>query len=472
MNDVTNRVQETERGIREEKRRVQKKRTKVSVVLASIVTLAIVVGFVTNGFSYFYYSWLEWRQLEDEEMLTYLKNGVGERLNIESEHNGIKITFKTAVSDDYQTLIFYDIEAADDKKYAISQFDGMSVENDYEIFNMNTNYMYSPTKLQSIDKGENVFSGVLSLSPLVKESGIINLKLSKLLEVIEDPDNKEGTMIDTFQENRLIDGEWSFTIPVTKEASIEYELSNEMELDGFPIIMEKITFAPTTTLLQYRVNTSFQESKKQIHDVHIKKLERGNKEAINQNYYAMHDEDSSYVKSFDQLYFERSKEFTIHFSSINYSVEDPVSFNLNLEEKFPQTFHYLGNPITIEKVTIDQPTKIMVTDAPPQDREYESLQFDLTREQAENQIDMGFYGSHGVWVDREGNEIDPSDYNYFNASDELPRYYQTNYEIELFKKYSDGEIIPNKLQINGYNTTKYLDEVVNIQFEEGGIQKK
>ncbi|KAA0546974.1 DUF4179 domain-containing protein [Bacillus sp. BGMRC 2118] len=466
MNRVTDRIQVTERENLEEKKRLEKKRTIISIVSVSVVMMTLLVGFLTNSFSNFYYSWLEWRELEDEVMLTYLKNGTGKELNLESEYNGIKITIKTAIADDYQTLIYYDIETSseENKKYAISKFDGLMVENEFEVLNHNANYVsHTPTEALPIDKGDNVFSGTISLSPLAKDSGTINLKLTKLLEVIEET-GKESTMLATFRDSRTIDGEWSFDIPVTKQDSVEYEIGKEVAIDGLPITIEKVTFAPTTTLLHYQVNSM--QTKKQIQDIYINSIERGKQVSRNQNYYGSHYENNSYIKIFSPLYFEESKKVKITFSSIHYYIEDFESFALDLDRKFPQTFQYNGNPITVEKVTIGKPTKIVVTDTPPQNRGYESLQFGFTSDQENYQIMMGYIGHGAVLIDREGKVYDPAEYNYFDATNEPPRYYETNYEIELNKEFSDEEIIPKRLEILGYNTTKYLDEVVSIELKK------
>jgi DNA-directed RNA polymerase specialized sigma24 family protein len=466
MDNLTKRVKEAEQ--REEK--VKKKRTQISGVLASILTIAIFVGFVTHGFSYLYYSWLDWNQLEDEEMLTYLKSGLGEPLNIESESNGIKVKIKTAIADEFRTLIYYEVEDTNEenRKYTINLYEGLTVENEQDVLNLQAEPLsYFPMEEQTVEKKDkNVFSGKLSLLPISEESGTIKLKVSKLLQVLEDPSNPKDSLYKTYTSNNMefIHGEWSFEIPVTKQASIEHELNKEIEIDGIPIEIDRIAFAPTATMLQYRFN-GMDQGNKHIQEINIASLERGKQISQTHNFYSMNSHNGSYQKSFETLYFEKSKEVKIHFSSINYSIVDNVSFNLNAKGKFPQTFEYLGNTISIDNITIGKPTKVVFIDAPPEERVYESLHFEIKTDKENEQLIMNYSSNDGVLIDRHGNTYDPNEYNYYNVKSEPPRYYETKYDIELFEEISGEQVIPNKLQINGYRSTKYLDEVVDIRLD-------
>ncbi|MFZ3589131.1 DUF4179 domain-containing protein [Bacillus sp. DJP31] len=470
MDLVTKKVMETEKEIERVKKQVKKKRTLISAILASIITITMFVGFVTNGFSNIYYSWLDWNQLEDKEMLTYLKNGLGEPLNLEAESNGIKVKIKTAIADESQTLIYYEVEDTNEgnEKYAINAFEGVTVENEYDLLNLQAEFLpYIQMGEETLaKKDQNVFSGKLSLLPISKETGTIMLKISKLLEVIEDTSNSENTMYNlNYNLMGNMEGDWSFEIPVTKHASIEHELDKEIEIDGIPIILERIAFAPTTTLLEYRFSDTIQKNK-QIQNINIESLERDKQIAQTHNiHYDHYLNDGSLQKSFESLYFEKSKEVNIHFSSINYFVEDHVSFNLNTEGTFPQTFEYVGSSITIEDLTIGTPTKVVFIHGPPEDRAYESLHFEFKTKNENEYVNMNYISNDGVLIDRDGTIYEASEYNIHIVKSEPPRYYETKIESELVRDSSNEQVIPSKLQIYGYSTTNYIDEVVAIQLD-------
>jgi DNA-directed RNA polymerase specialized sigma24 family protein len=459
IDNITAKVNETMM----ERYQIKKNRTKKSIVAASVVTIAIIIGFFTNGFSYLYYSWLDFRQAENEQMLAYLKSGLGESLNIEDESNGIKVKIKTAIADEYQTLVYFEVEDTNEEsnKYTISVYDGVYVDNESELMNPHAfPISIFPTEQLSRDKkGGNVFSGRFSLLPISAESGTIQLRLSKLLKVKEDPSNPEATFYNTFNEMEMIAGEWSFDIPVTKHASVEQIIDEEIEVEGIPINMEKITFSPTTSVLQYSFNPIHED--KHINAITIDSLERGKE--IAQAHAMQHHfrGDGLFQSTFESLYFEESKNVKVQFSSIFSHTEDNVTFELNEKATSPQTFEYLGNTISIENITDGDQKKVIFIDAPPEDRAYESLHFEFKTEKDEP-LFMSFNSSDGVLIDRDGNIYEQEDYYYLTNIIEQPRYYQTKIDIELFKEASNERVFANKFQIHGYSTTTYTDEMVEI----------
>ncbi|QOR64601.1 DUF4179 domain-containing protein [Cytobacillus suaedae] len=444
---------------------VKKKRTTKSIVFASVLTIALVIGFFTNVFGYLYYSWLDFRQLEDEQMLAYLKSGLSEPLNLEDESNGIKIKIKTAIADEYQTLVYFEVEDTNEEsnKYTINVFDGVYVENERDILNdQNVPFFNFPIEKLDQEKGENVFSGKFSLLPISKESGTIQLNISKLLKVRENSSIPEEMLHRNFNERNVVSGSWSFNIPVTKYASVEQELDKQIEIEGVPITFKKIAYAPTTTVLEYDFERI--QGQKHINEVRIQSLESGEKISKAHLYGYHYSRNGFYQSSFDSLYFEKPKKFKVQFSSIFSFIEDRVTFDLNEESKFPQNFEYLGNKISIQNIIDGVQKRVEFIDAPPEEREYESLHFEFKTENDEP-LNMHYHSSDGILIDRDGNTYDPTEYNYFMSDTEPPRYYLTKIDAELFKQGSNEGIFPNKLQIQGYSTIKYVDDVVEISID-------
>lgn len=464
--NVMKRVQETVNEREQLKTKVKKKRGIVSSIFVAIMVITLFIGIVTNRFSYLYYSWLEWNESENEEMLTVLKSGLAEPLNLVSESNGIKITIKTAIADDYQTVLYYEVENSnkEDTRYTINMYEGITVENQNEVLKLEGEQMaFSPAEeLTPEKKGANVFTGKLSLLPINSDSGTIKLKVSRLLEVIDDPNLKETSIIYSYHNNQSAIGEWSFEIPVTKQASMEHKIDKEFDVEGVPVIIDKVVLAPTTTILEYRFIDRL-ESQKQIQDINIDRLESGDKVANTLNYFSNY-MNGNYSKSFETLYFEKIKELNLHFNMMNYSINDLVSFDLNVNGENPQTFEYLGNPITIENIKIGTKTTLEIKDAPPEGRVYEALNFDIGTTKENEPLNYGISYTDLVIVDRDGTVYDQHEYQY-NVNTEPPRELVTNYQVELFKEVSDGNIIPSKLNIHGYRATKYLDEVVKIKLD-------
>ncbi|MFT4414027.1 hypothetical protein ACLM5H_09220 [Fredinandcohnia humi] len=158
---------------------------------------------------------------------------------------------------------------------------------------------------------------------------------------------------------------------------------------------------------------------------------------------------------------------SIHLGSINSFILDNVTYDIKHLEKFPQTIEYLGNKISIDTIKIGNPTEVIIRDENTEDREYEVFYFDFFSDNSQIPLMMNITGNDGVWIDKNGNKYYIRDY-YPEATKKIhpPRYYQTDLTIELFNDLSEEQIIPTKMKINGYSTTKYIDEMVEISLEE------
>ncbi|WP_223820871.1 sigma-70 family RNA polymerase sigma factor [Bacillus sp. S3] len=442
-----------------------KKRKRMGTVFASVFALLVGIEVLTGAFTNIYYSWTE----EDQELRAYLQQDLGERLNLEAENNGVKIKIKSAIADDVQTLLFYEIEdTAEDNQYVINNYEGISVENEYDIMNSNANQMYYPPDLESEVNNEkkNVFQGKISLLPLSKEKGTIKLKITQLQKLIGDPSDRNS--LRAYENMEYGTGEWSFEIPVTKQPSIEYALDDETEVEGVPIRFDKLTIAPTATILQYSINHA--QSGKRINFLNFDNLEVNNKKVKADLYGNSFLESpldmnwSSFQAHFNPLFGEKPKEVNVQFGSIYLTIEDPKTIILDAAQEYPQTFEYSGSTISIDKVEVGLPSKVVISNHNIEKRAYESLQFNIMGE-GENATTSMEMNSEGVLVDKNGTEynmdINPVPYEEI----EQPRYLLTVQGLELRSDNAGEKVIPTRLEIYGYNTTKYLDDVVKISLE-------
>ncbi|MGG3467637.1 sigma-70 family RNA polymerase sigma factor [Neobacillus pocheonensis] len=245
-----------------------KKRKRLGVIFASILALLMSIEAFTGSFTNLYYTWTE----ENQELRAFLQQDLGERLNLESESDGVKIKIKSAIADDVQTLVFYEIEDTEkDNQYVMNYEDGVSVENEYEIMSREANPRYYPPDHKSDvnNKEKNIYQGKISLRPLTTENGTIKLKITKLQKLIRDSSDQNG-----FTANGKT-GEWSFKIPVTKQPSVEYALNENTVVEGIPVRFEKLIIAPTETILQFGINNEVSE--KRIEVLNFDNLEVNNK---------------------------------------------------------------------------------------------------------------------------------------------------------------------------------------------------
>ncbi|MEH7387141.1 DUF4179 domain-containing protein [Bacillus sp. JJ1521] len=454
--------------IEEEKRKKKKKCTIISAGIASSLFLLLLIGYVTNGFSYMYYSWLDWRDKEDEQLLAYLKSGIGEPLNFVQESNGVKVTIKSAIADDYQTLIYYEVESLEQEKhYGINFWNGVSIENQEDILE-NLSYPINQLPVQPVKSGENVLKGTISLLPIKKENEKIKLNISKLQEVEKSSSVEEW--LDPYDESTFIRGTWNFEIPVQKQASIEHTLVERATIDGIPIKFKKLILAPTVTVLKY--TTEQGNNNKFIHEMNIAEIETETKTVKPDPFFGnvpLYEtgDGNSFLTRFDSLYFEDSKELNIHFSSFSYYVSDSYQVDIDINQPFPQTFEYLGSTISIDKVELGMPTKVEITAPMHEGRKFESIHFNILGRNNTSAMSMGITDIEGVLVDRNGKKYNMDEYNFYPNMDvnDKPRHYQTKILIEIHNEVSDEEIVPGWLQIQGYQGTTYLDEEINLKLK-------
>jgi hypothetical protein len=86
----------------------------------------------------------------------------------------------------------------------------------------------------------------------------------------------------------------------------------------------------------------------------------------------------------------------------------------------------------------------------------------VTGENEYDQMSMGM-GSEGVVIDKHGNEYNPRELNFPFEEIEQPRFLQTVQSFELLNNETGEKVIPETLEIQGYNTTKYVDDTVRIE---------
>ncbi|HEY2422265.1 MAG TPA: hypothetical protein VGI04_12650, partial [Neobacillus sp.] len=127
-------------------------------------------------------------------------------------------------------------------------------------------------------------------------------------------------------------------------------------------------------------------------------------------------------------------------------------------QEYPQTFDYAGSTISIDKLEIGQSTKVVISNHELENRAYESLIFNIV---SENETSSEEMNSEGVVIDKNGVKYDmttPVPYQEIKQ----PRYFNTVQSIVLQSNNTSKNVIPKSLEIYGYNTTKYLDNVVKI----------
>lgn len=458
MENVNDRLIENEK----DRQKKIKKRKRMRLVYVSIFSFLIGIGFFTGTFTKLYYTWTE----EDQELRAFLQHDLGQRLNLVAESDGVKIKIKSVIADDVQTLVFYEIEDLyEENQYEMSYYNGVMVENESEIMNRSASQMHYPPDFESdVNKKEkNVFQGKMSLPPLTTDNGTIKLTIFKLQKFIR---NSSGQNDDwSYDDTEFKPGGWNFEIPVSKKPSMEYALDEKMEIEGIPVRFDKLIFAPTTTILQFAINNEHPE--KRIDYLFINNLEVNNKET-KADWYGS----STYLTSqydpnwttlqthFNPLFGEKPKEVNAQLNSAHLTIEDNFIIDLDDILEYPHTFEYAGSTISLDKQEVGQNTNIVISNHEIENRAYETLRFNILDEDGNHLNSMGM-DFEGVVVDKNGVKYDMNKNVFSYTEIEQPRYFHTVQNIRL----QNNNVMPTKLVIYEYNTTKYLDEVVKVSFE-------
>ncbi|TDL66337.1 sigma-70 family RNA polymerase sigma factor [Rhodococcus qingshengii] len=447
-----------------EKHRQQKnkKRIRKGLVFAGIFAILIGIEFFTGAFSKSYYTWTE----EDQELRAFLEQDLGESLNLEAESNGVKIKIKSAIADEVQTLVFYEIEdTKEDNQYVMDAFDGVFVENDFEIMNKAAYPRYYPPDLEAAVNNEekNVYQGRISLQPLTSDKGTIKLQITKLHKLIRDTSDENGLVAYGGMESEK--GKWNFEIPVTKQPSVEYALDEETIVEGIPVRFDKLIIAPTASVLQYGVN--IEQPEKRLDVINFNNLEVNNKKVkadSNGSSFIETTYDENWIpmqSHFDPIFGEKPKDINVQFESIYFTFEDPKTIEMDASEEYPQTFEYAGSTMSIDKVEVGQPTKVVISNH--ENRSYEFLNFEVVGEDESEIVSMEM-DSEGVIVDKNGVEYNMNEPISYEEI-EQPRHFITVLNTKLYPNTAGEKVIPKKLVIYGYNAMKYLDDVVKISLE-------
>lgn len=456
MESIKARLAKNEKQSLEKSRR----RLKITVSVAAVFTLFISIGVFTGVFAKFYYTWTE----DDLELRAFLQEGLGERLNLVAESEGVKITIKSAIADDFQTLVFYEIEDMnEDNQYLLDYYEGMSVRSENAGVNHGSNprYFYPELNSDLNKENKNVYHGKISLFPIKDDKGTIELKITKIHKLQQAAN---------YWETESKSGEWDFEIPLNKNPITEYALDEEIEVEGIPLRFDKLTLAPTMTILQYAINQS--QAKEVLDLVSFEYLELNKRKAkgdLYGSFFSEIQEDVNWITfeaQFDSLFGERAKEFSAQLGLIQLSYTENKKIELDPSVVYPQTVEYAGSTLSIDKEEVGGITELIIRNNDWENNGYDSLQFNVIGEDDNPAVSMEME-SEGIMVDKNGVE--------YNTNEELPvpyqeieqpRHIQISQKVRLYSSDEGKYLIPKRLELYGYSLTKYLDEMVTVSLQE------
>lgn len=461
----------------EKRKKKNKKRKRTGIIALVAAFLLLFTGFMTDGFASIYYTYADWKNDEDPLLREFYQSGIGERLNLTAEDNGVKITIKTAIADEIQTLVYYEIEDMEkDRRLMVDTENGFTIENQFDVLAGEDRGVY-------IDEGEmtpkeetHVQKGTLSLPTVADDvkDAVVKLTFSQLITMSSDM----KTPFDIYTVNseglELTQGEWSFEIPVEKQESRVMKLDQEIEVEGLPVRLDELIIAPTTTGLLYSLREDEREEDLSSYYLLFDsiKIKDGRSLANWFSGRSVYHEDrsdgwSAYRQYFKSLYFEKLTDPEVVFSTLQMHVPEKLKFHIDSTKSFPQVHEYGGGTIVVEEPPKDHPSEVTMTMPLTNERNFDTV-YIRSKEESEGEGDIWNDGEmETIYVDRDGKEISEEDWIYEEIWEgNYPRALSVKQTFKLTKHGEPApDLIPTEFIIDGYEKTVFLDQSVPLKFK-------
>ncbi|WZL72987.1 DUF4179 domain-containing protein [Clostridiaceae bacterium 35-E11] len=448
-----------------------KKRLMSGFLVAAILTLFVVTAFGLEGFNVI--EWWKNQSLKESESIEELiDKGYGDRLNLTAEDQGVKITIESVIADDINTVLLMEIvDMKGNIKYEPSyEKDGIMAKGNFFYDKDAVGSVYerngeSPTGGSFIfyTPEENRTRIITTLNPVGSSQETIDFIIKELRKLGPDKD-------------QILKGNWRFQIPVKKYDAYTYGVNQEIDLDGTPVTVEKIVIAPTATVLTY----SYKNRQDKINYMHNLRIEANGVEYRQRPYgtefyYSDNKGFERQTFEFDSMYFDLPKEIKIKIDGYHVTVEKYKKLDIKWDKSFPQTFMYMGSPITIESVVLGhQQARIRMVDH-LENRTYEGLDFDVKVKG--NSFTTHTYKSDGEWLDEKGKKVKKEESSHLRDKKEKLKFHTTAYDIlvenapftdEYISKEQRGTkgIVPWRIQIKGYEETRFVDKAIIVKLLE------
>ncbi|WP_430507839.1 DUF4179 domain-containing protein [Rossellomorea marisflavi] len=464
----------------ETRKKKNKKRKRTGIIALVAAFLLLFTGFMTDGFASIYYTYADWKNDEDPLLREFYQSGIGERLNLTAENNGVKITIKTAIADEIQTLVYYEIEDMEkDRRLMVDTENGFTIENQIDFLNGEGRGIFMEEGKSEEGNGgkTNVYEGTFSLPPIVDDTkdAVIKLNLNQLISVPPDM----NTPFDIYELNseglEMTRGDWSFDIPVEKHESKVMKLKQGIEVEGLPVRLDELIIAPTTTALKYSIPEGEEEEPASPTFQLIFNSIKTREGAALVNWYSWpvylendNDSWSSYQQNFTSLYFDELEEPELVFSSLQMHVPERLEFKIDPTKPFPQVHEYGGGSIVVEEPPKDRPWEVTMNMPVTDKRDFDSI-YIQSREESEGGGDIWNDGEiKTVYVDRDGKEVEEGDWDFKEIREgNYPRSLSVKQTFKLTKQGEpDPELRPTVFEIDGYDKDVFLDNSIPLELKK------
>lgn len=396
-----------------------------------------------------------------EEWEKLLDNGIGSKLDISAVDKDIKVTAEGVIGYDLNTLVLLKIEdlkgeskySIDSKDINLDSLENYPIKISGDISAKYThkepssnNSFYTIPSYSTLYSPENKTNRIiLSTTEIDGDEGSIDINISRLSTLFN---NDEVSPVN-------IEGEWNLQIPVKKSASKYYEMDETIEFDGNEVVIQKITIAPTNTIVEGKIKRANEEKDYILEKVTLS-IRHGLKKYGLSNFpfvfsaRVINDEYTDMTQMLQSLYSEFPDKIEAIVESYEYFVGDKKTYDI---DTLPQTIEYNGSNITIEDIVHNgEFFEIIVREDPSKDRNYTFTSFDTIIYRDNYEV---FSGSRFA------------DYELRDKKGRVTEDYK-NHAIGFFLKEQrimpseNIQLYPKKISIKGQNYIEYPNAKISI----------
>lgn len=384
-------------------------------------------------------------------------------------HEDIKVTITHVAADDYQTILYYEIENMNEESsdffYYINNFD----TKDRGIWLNSHYYHYSEPLLYN----ENRNTGRMFLPPIRNEEEEINVRV---YTVGKDSKEEAGFMYYS-EAHHSIGGYWEITVPIVKQESKVYVIDETIDIDGRTYHFSELEVSPTGTFLSYDTDLFFASSDGTYEYDHLQfgPLLVHDKEFL-PTYYHREKHSSALEISFESIYYEDIEEIAL---TLNYLVRQVDLYDnaahlyrLNINE-LPTTVTYLDSKIIIEDRSNETEQVLGIVTEDYHDRPFDYLDVHITPllERPDEHLYANTFPKT-IWIDNDGIVLDEEElfsnhWNYhWNYS--MYRSISLDYTVqfESFEQSTHNIEVENfDFMIHGHMRTIPINEVIKISIK-------
>lgn len=444
---------------------------KQSLSIFSIILVsAFIIAMFTSG--KFYYWVLDFTPINYDHLDRTIAEGYGEDLQLIEVDDNLRISITEVVADELATQVYYEIEdLSKEHLYSFQNTYDFNITNAADVwpesYSEQEHYRIVQSHTYLPHDEDYILKGRIEFMPIEVSEAELDLVIGSLFQIPEKDDIQHG---DPYrgQHMDLTEGNWTFSIPVSKSSVREYDLFDQQtEVEGVAFNFHQLKVGPTKTLLKF---TQHGQSHKQGQSIHYyglsptalylndKRFDYPN--LFNNGYYHGQLNDTFQRVEFDSIFFENIDQLSFQFENANRNVQDRTEIDLeDGSVDFPYEMNLQDISFTINKTEKnDETISFVINDDYFPGRTHESIHIYPING---NHDQITSHNQETLIIDEHG---DKHDYltEYHMAMLDNPRMYTTKYEFGL--KANDGEKLENtQLIIDGYTETIELDHQVEIE---------